>query len=57
MNPVAEKIITLEETDGDGGLEWNMIDLWGDRIVPGVYLFRVESLDNEDFVGKFEVLE
>ncbi len=52
-----KKIITLEETDGDGGLEWNMIDLWGDRIVPGVYLFRVESLDKEDFVGKFEVLE
>ncbi|HEX2901064.1 MAG TPA: FG-GAP-like repeat-containing protein, partial [Bacteroidia bacterium] len=52
-----KKIITLQETDGDGGLEWNMIDLWGDRIVPGMYLFRVESEDLDDFVGKFEVLD
>lgn len=52
-----KKIITLQETDGDGGLEWNMVDLWGDRIVPGTYIFRVESEEQEDFVGKFEVLE
>ncbi|MFN8393787.1 MAG: S8 family peptidase [Bacteroidia bacterium] len=51
------KIITLEETDGDGGLEWNLIDLWGDRIVPGTYLFRVEAEGVEQFVGKFEILE
>jgi hypothetical protein len=51
------KIITLQETDGDGGLQWNMIDLWGDRITPGVYLFRVESEGLADFLGKFDVLE
>lgn len=52
-----KKIVTLQETDGDGGVEWNLMDLWGDRIVPGVYLFRVEADGVEDFVGKFDVLE
>jgi hypothetical protein len=52
-----KKVITLEESNGDGGLEWNMVDIWGDRIAPGVYLFRVEAEGLEDFVGKFEVLE
>ncbi len=52
-----KKIITLEENSGDGGLEWNLIDQWGKRIVPGVYLFRVESEGVEQFVGKFDVLD
>jgi hypothetical protein len=51
------KVVTLQESGGDGGLQWNMIDLWGDRIKPGLYLFRVEAEGVADFVGKFEVLE
>jgi subtilisin family serine protease len=57
MSASGRKIITLQESDGDGGLQWNMIDLWGDRIRPGLYLFRVEAEGKEDFVGKFEILE
>lgn len=51
------KVITLQETNGDGGLQWNLIDTWGDRIAPGMYLFRVEAEGVDDFVGKFEVLD
>ena len=51
------KVISLTENNCDGGLQWNMVDLWGKRIAPGVYLFRVEAEGLDDFLGKFEVLE
>lgn len=51
------KVVTLLENDGDGGLQWNMVDTWGERIAPGMYLFRVEAEGMEDFIGKFEVLD
>lgn len=50
-------VISLEEADGDGGLEWNLMDRWSKRVAPGVYLFRVESEGVEQMVGKFEILE
>lgn len=50
-------VITLQETDGDGGLNWNLIDTWGRRVRPGIYLFRVEAPEVEEVVGKFTVLE
>lgn len=52
-----KKVITLEENNGDGGLEWNLIDQWGERIRPGVYLFRVESEGLEAVIGKFDILD
>jgi subtilisin family serine protease len=52
-----EKVVVLEETDGDGGLDWNLVDVWGKRIRPGVYLYQVESEGIASFVGKFSILE
>jgi hypothetical protein len=52
-----QEVFTLEETDGDGGVDWNLLDFRGERVVPGVYLFRVESAGSEPFLGKFSILE
>lgn len=48
---------TLEETDGDGGLTWDMIDLTGQRISRGIYLFEVTNEEGERVLGKFSVVE
>jgi len=49
----------LEETDGDGGYEWDLRDKGKQRIKPGIYIFRVstEIEGIEDFVGKLSVVE
>ena len=52
-------IQSVSENDGDGGVEWNMTDVQGKRIKPGIYLFHVTTEEEgvEDFVGKFSVVE
>jgi len=51
-------IATFEETDGDGGYEWNLIDYrTGKRIAPGLYLFYITNNDGQITVGQFSVLE
>ncbi|MEL6670972.1 MAG: S8 family serine peptidase [Bacteroidota bacterium] len=49
----------LQETDGDGGYEWNLQDQRGSRIKPGVYIYRVFTDDPniEEFIGKFSLVE
>jgi subtilisin family serine protease len=49
----------MEETDGDGGHEWNLTDQARQRIKPGVYIYRVSTKQEgvADFVGKFSVVE
>ena len=49
----------LEETDGDGGHQWDLRDLTGKRIKPGLYIYRVSTEQEgvEEFVGKFSVVE
>ena len=47
----------LEETDGDGGAQWNLHDAQGEKITTGVYLYKVTSNNLETFVGKFSVVE
>lgn len=49
----------LEETDGDGGYEWDLRDKGKQRIKPGIYVYRVSTdIEGvEDFVGKLSVVE
>lgn len=49
----------LEETDGDGGVEWNLRDQAGQRIKPGIYLFHVTTEEEgvEEVLRKFSVVE
>jgi len=51
------KVVTLEETDGDGGLEWDLTNTAGERVVPGIYLFRVETEEGAEKLGTFSILE
>ena len=50
------KVIGLEENDGDGGLEWDLLNAAGERVAPGNYIFRVESEGLEPFIGTFSLL-
>ncbi|MDX1907300.1 MAG: S8 family serine peptidase [Bacteroidia bacterium] len=49
----------LEETDGDGGLTWDLRDKGRQRIPPGIYIYEVTTQQDgiEAFVGKFTVVE
>ncbi len=49
----------MEETDGDGGYTWDMMDQGNHRIKPGVYIYYVETEEEgiEPFIGKFSVVE
>ncbi len=55
--PSGRTVVTLEEGDGDGGLEWNLRNTAGERVRPGMYLFRVEAEGEEDVLGTFSVLQ
>jgi hypothetical protein len=52
---------TLNETDGDGGLEWFLDDESGNTVSSGVYIYRVTGTNNvgekvADKTGKVAVL-
>lgn len=57
MNASGRMVTELKETDGDGGLTWNMQDFRGERIPPGVYLYFVTDGSGKEFMGKFSVIE
>lgn len=51
----------IAETDGNGGFDYDLKDLNGNKISSGVYIFRVVVLDNlnnegEEKLGKFAVV-
>ena len=50
------EVATLEEVDGDGGVEWDLRNTAGERVRPGVYMYRVEAEDVEEVVGTFSIL-
>lgn len=57
-----ERITTLKETNGDGGVTWNLIDDFGREVNSGVYIYRVVMLDNtnnelEEKLGKFAIVK
>ncbi|HEX9251126.1 MAG TPA: T9SS type A sorting domain-containing protein, partial [Ignavibacteriaceae bacterium] len=51
----------LEENDGNGGVDYNLIDMSGNKISSGVYFYRIVQLDQsnnegEEKLGKFAVV-
>ncbi len=50
------KVNVIEETDGNGGVHWDMKDETGSRIPSGIYLYKAES-GSESFTGKFSVVD
>ncbi|UCH65072.1 MAG: T9SS type A sorting domain-containing protein, partial [Ignavibacterium sp.] len=55
------KVAEVEETDGNGGAQYNLKDLSGDYLSSGVYIYRVIMLDEsnnekDEKIGKFAVV-
>jgi subtilisin family serine protease len=55
------KIGELEESDGNGGATFNLIDINGNQLSSGIYIYRVVRLDDannekEEKLGKFAVI-
>ena len=51
----------IEENDGNGGVEWNLKDIYGNDIPTGIYIFRATGKDSngndvEEKIGKFAVI-
>ncbi|MBK7629996.1 MAG: S8 family serine peptidase [Ignavibacteriales bacterium] len=51
----------IEETDGNGGVDFNLVDFSGNKIATGVYIYRVVQLDSannegEEKLGKFAIV-
>lgn len=42
------KITSLSEKDGDGGLKWNFMDLNGELINSGIYIYRIVMFDSKN---------
>jgi hypothetical protein len=49
------KVKSLKESNGDGGIEWNLLNEDGQPVSSGVYLYRAES-DNQSVIGKFAIV-
>jgi hypothetical protein len=57
-----ESIIELNETDGNGGIEWDLKDSKGYDIPSGIYIYKVEGknslgADTDSKTGKFAVVK
>jgi hypothetical protein len=55
------KVKELEETDGNGGVNWDLKDEKGEIVGSGIYIYRVVSLDEfntevEEKIEKFAVI-
>jgi subtilisin family serine protease len=55
------KIGEIEESDGNGGVTFNLLDLSGNTLSSGIYIYRIVMLDEskneqEEKLGKFAVI-
>ncbi|MFO7524265.1 MAG: S8 family peptidase [Ignavibacteriaceae bacterium] len=56
------KINEIEERDGNGGVDYNLTNQFGERISTGIYIYRVVMIDDqnsegEEKLGKFAVIK
>jgi subtilisin family serine protease len=62
LNLEGKQLASLEEKDGNGGVEFNLKDQNGNELNSGIYLFRIVRLDEngneaEEKLGKFAVVK
>lgn len=57
LNVNGRLVRMLHESDGDGGIEWDLTDEEGKRIKPGTYIFKVSAEGLDSFLGKLILLE
>jgi len=49
------KIISLSESEGHGGIRWNLTNDQGDKVATGIYLFHAR-VDDQTKIGKFTIV-
>ncbi len=48
----------LEELDGNGGINWNLRDLFGNILTPGIYILKViDEISNSEHYTKFTIIK
>ncbi len=62
LNLEGKPIATVDETNGDGGVDYNLKDQNGRVLSSGIYIYRIVQLDNsgnevEEKIGKFAVIK
>ncbi len=55
-NIAGELVATLEETNGDGILEWDATNDDHERLASGVYIYMVTNPQNERYIGKLAII-
>lgn len=51
-----DKVIEIENKTGEGGVEWNLLNEKGLKVVSGVYIYKVEDEKGNYKIGKFMIL-
>jgi len=62
LNLEGKQINTVEEKDGNGGVDFNLKDQNGSNLNSGIYIYRIVRLDEignevEEKIGKFAVIQ
>jgi subtilisin family serine protease len=62
FNLSGDQLFNLEETDGNGGVEFNLKDDSGNELNSGIYIYRIIRLDGsnnevEEKIGKFAIIK
>ena len=47
---------TIRETNGDGGVQWDLCNDAGEQVASGIYIYRITYKD-QDFLGKLAILK
>ncbi|MCX6150196.1 MAG: S8 family serine peptidase [Ignavibacteriales bacterium] len=55
FNLNGKKIKTLNENNGDGGINWDLINESGEIIDSGIYIYRVAVIDNQNNEGEIKI--
>ncbi|MGB8658583.1 MAG: S8 family serine peptidase [Candidatus Zixiibacteriota bacterium] len=51
-----EKVCTLQETDGDGKLSWDVTNSQGKKLASGVYIYRITNNLGQEKIAKLAVI-
>ncbi len=51
-----DKVISLQNTTGEGAVAWNLLNEEGLKVVSGIYIYKVEDKNGNYKIGKFMIL-
>jgi hypothetical protein len=51
-----DRVISLQNTTGEGAVAWNLLNEEGLKVVSGIYIYKVEDKDGNYKIGKFMIL-